>query len=744
MAYSIQREVSDGTLQTLTLRISYFKKTHIFVYVDDKIADGSTGRYSWVWDGERIRLNKVVPAGIEVMIRRKTPMDTPFHNFRQGAVFKDVTMDENFIQQLYINQENVEGLSATDFYSDLDLHNYRMKNVGTAINDADAVSLGQYRADALGANQYRILAEASKVAAKASEVASAASAQIALTASSASESSAISSANSAISVGQAEARTLEYRNQAESARVDASNSKQAAGLSAASASNSAAEAARVVVDVATTAANVIKGVVRADAESAAASAASSSSSAGRASSEADRAKVEADRAADAAGVSYLPAGTGAVATDVQSHLRYLDIKTLRVDDYMTPKDRTANYLAPGSVDVGYAILAALAGALPNTQKSKLVFGSGIYKTSVAIDVNTPGLMVVGEGRYNTVIKYTGAGIAVKFTNANPNNGSYAFGGSIEDICIEGNANSTSLLYIKYVNHFLARNVNLRESSATVGVGLHVLGTVLGYFENVYCSSNAQLMTNRPYVGLVVDRDPTTLARATANTFVHCVFEGMNGDGIQLINSDQSTFFGGTSENNIGNGVTISAGSRMNTFVSVAFENGLPSTFADIYDNGFSNRFINCYSKKLIYIDTAAQFAKVEGGFHQSITVAGDFATLQDLKYSFFAGGGAIATTANTSTRNLFNVNTSRITFAIKPTANVSVTASPFTYTNGSGLNESVIVSGGTVSEIVFDRGGTVVTVPVAGMYQLAPTDKLTISYTSAPKVVRVPAGTNYI
>ena len=179
MAYSIQREVSDGTLQTLTLRIAYFKKTHIFVYVDDKLADGSAG-YSWVWDGERIRLNKVVPVGIEVMIRRKTPTDAPFHNFRQGAVFKDVTMDENFIQQLYINQENVEGLSATDFYSELDLHNYRVKNVGTAINDADAVSLGQYRADALGANQYRILAESSKVAAKASEVASAASAAAAL------------------------------------------------------------------------------------------------------------------------------------------------------------------------------------------------------------------------------------------------------------------------------------------------------------------------------------------------------------------------------------------------------------------------------------------------------------------------------------------------------------------------------------------------------------------------------------
>lgn len=158
MAYSIQREVSNGTLQIITLRIKYFKKEHISVYVADKIADGTAG-YSWVWDGDRIRMNVVIPNGVEVMIRRKTPMDVPFHTFRQGAVFKDVTMDENFIQQLYINQENVEGLSATDFYSDLDLHNYRLKNVGTAIANSDAVSLGQYKADALGANQQRILAE---------------------------------------------------------------------------------------------------------------------------------------------------------------------------------------------------------------------------------------------------------------------------------------------------------------------------------------------------------------------------------------------------------------------------------------------------------------------------------------------------------------------------------------------------------------------------------------------------------
>ena len=167
MAYSIQREVSDGTLQTLTLRIAYFKKEHISVYVDDKLADGTAGRYSWAWDGDRIKLSAVVPSGIEVMLRRSTPRDAPFHNFRQGAVFKDVTMDENFIQQLYINQEMIEGAYSSDLYKNLDLHNYRIKNLGTALHPTDAISLGQYQADAQGAYQQRLLAEAAKDAAEA-------------------------------------------------------------------------------------------------------------------------------------------------------------------------------------------------------------------------------------------------------------------------------------------------------------------------------------------------------------------------------------------------------------------------------------------------------------------------------------------------------------------------------------------------------------------------------------------------
>lgn len=433
-------------------------------------------------------------------------------------------------------------------------------------------------------------------------------------------------------------------------------------------------------------------------------------------------------------VTSLIQGAAQTANSLAAAQRKL-AETVSLGDYGSKGDGT---------DSTVAWSAALAKCYSTTPYSELEIPAGVHPSSARIELR-PGMRVRGAGRRNTVIKYTGSGIAVRLSDDIKNNGDYAFGGAIEDLTIEGNANSTSLLYVKNVNHCVVRDVNLRESSTTVGVGLHVLGTVCGYFENIICSTNEQLMTNRPNTMLVVDRDPTTLSRATANTFVHLVLEGSIGDGMQLINSDQSLVIGGTSENHNGNGVTVAAGSRMNTFISMAFENSHVNTFADIYDAGFSNRFINCYSRKQIYIATSALYCKIEGGFHQRIVDTGDFTTLCDFKYSFFEPGGTVSPNSNASTRNLFNANTSSVSFFPKAPVPLSVGPSPFTYTNGSGLDESIILQGGAITQLVFNRGGAVATLPGAGMYPLAPTDGVTVSYAegSPPIMVRLPSGTNF-
>lgn len=184
MSFSIQRETSDGTLSTIDLAIEYIDQSDISVFVDDVIIEmaGGSTPYTWEWvTTSQIKITPDVANGLVAMVRRGTPNDEMYHNFNAGAVFKDETMDENFLQLLYLVQEAKEGSGATDFYSNLDMHGYIIRNHGAALLDSDLVTYGQYRNDALGASANRIMAEAARdtaVSSKDTAVASAAYAQI--------------------------------------------------------------------------------------------------------------------------------------------------------------------------------------------------------------------------------------------------------------------------------------------------------------------------------------------------------------------------------------------------------------------------------------------------------------------------------------------------------------------------------------------------------------------------------------
>ena len=76
-------------------------------------------------------------------------------------------------------------------------------------------------------------------------------------------------------------------------------------------------------------------------------------------------------------------------------------------------------------------------------------------------------------------------------------------------------------------------------------------------------------------------------------------------------------------------------------------------------------------------------------------------------------------------------------------AAISVTASPFTYTNADKTVEAVYVLGGAITSITFVRNSTN-TVMSGGMlnapqtFLLSPGDALTVVYTTAPTMVKVP------
>lgn len=379
-----------------------------------------------------------------------------------------------------------------------------------------------------------------------------------------------------------------------------------------------------------------------------------------------------------------------------------------------------------------------------TNKRKLNANAGTFEYGTTLDLSYPELVLRGDGWRTTVFKFTGAGRAMDAIGTRPNNGAFSFDLDLSDFTVEGNASATDLIRIR-INHARLTDINLREASTTTGCGLRVEGVVLGKFSNITCSTNTQLMTSRPAVGLILNIDPTDSRRASANTFINVTMEGAAIDGIQLIAADQTTFIGGTSENNPGVGVSLASGCQINTFIGMGFEN---TGFADILDSGVMNRFINCYTKKNLFIDTTSLFSKVEGGYHEKIETAVGAVSpeISHVKVKFFGGTGGIVTNGNQtiSIKDVFDVAAAAQVFPKKAATVVTVGASPFTYTNNGARDESIIIFGGTVSQAVFNRdGGAVANVPVSGQYRLLSGDGITITYTVAPTVTKVPGGTNF-
>lgn len=153
---SVQRVVSDGTLKIVDLSISYFDRSEIAVYINAKLYTD----WRWASDVEnRIIFNSPIPAGVEVLIKRTTDISKLRHYFSKGSAFTAEALDEDLQQVLHIAQEATEADLTGNFFTDIDMHGHRVKNIGQAVDDSDALTLRQYKQDAQGAWAARNQAE---------------------------------------------------------------------------------------------------------------------------------------------------------------------------------------------------------------------------------------------------------------------------------------------------------------------------------------------------------------------------------------------------------------------------------------------------------------------------------------------------------------------------------------------------------------------------------------------------------
>lgn len=173
MAFSTQRTPSDGTLVLLDISIEYFDRSEIAV-----LFNGVVDAYPWEWVGlteSKISFSPAVPDTVEVMLVRTTDLAQVRHMFTLGAQFTTESLDEDLLQILHIAQEAKENATIEEVFHNLNMHGYRIINIGDGIDAQDAPSMAQMVVHDAQIVIYKDQAAASAAAAAASAAAALAS-----------------------------------------------------------------------------------------------------------------------------------------------------------------------------------------------------------------------------------------------------------------------------------------------------------------------------------------------------------------------------------------------------------------------------------------------------------------------------------------------------------------------------------------------------------------------------------------
>lgn len=244
-----------------------------------------------------------------------------------------------------------------------------------------------------------------------------------------------------------------------------------------------------------------------------------------------------------------------------------------------------SYVTAGSPDENAALASFLADASATAPEVEAIVDSGVYRLTTSHELlNTYGTL---RGRGKAVLKYEGGPITNVLRLSDPVYNRYQQ--TVRDLTVQGNAGSDVLLYLNAVHHAIVENIDLRDAHPG-GAAMRTSFCVLGKFRNIRCSWAEEFIISRPYYGLIVGGNSQSSADQTiASTFDGLIVEGMQGDGIALVNSWDNTFNGGTSEANEGWGICIHQYCRRNLFNTMFFE---ANARGDINVHGHENLFLN--------------------------------------------------------------------------------------------------------------------------------------------------------
>lgn len=361
---------------------------------------------------------------------------------------------------------------------------------------------------------------------------------------------------------------------------------------------------------------------------------------------------------------------------------------------------------------------------------ELVCTGEVYEYTVSPNWAVQYLRITGSGA--TRFRYTGTGncFIIDGTAYPSMNG--VFGMEVKGIIVEGGSSSQNGWYLNSTHHC---DFHLRtDGCGTTFAGIDVNFAVCTKFHRPTVSVNhagAWYGGNKPAIGMRLNQ------RGVGEQVSYCLIDNpimeAVGIGISGIAMLGTYIFCGTLEGCTNVGLSLGTGCYRCVVNHTDFE---VNVNADIFNSGAENKFMDIDSDSSVVMNTG-EYSHMVGGTFKNITVSvGATGTVLDrVVYNRANDGGTLTdnstTTTITNSRNAFGTY---IHNAVPATVGITVTASPFTFTNTKGNSVHVYVVGGTVSQITRKRGTGAAqsTGTTAGQVYLAPGDAISVTYTVAP------------
>lgn len=452
-----------------------------------------------------------------------------------------------------------------------------------------------------------------------------------------------------------------------------------------------------------------------------------------------------DPSKNAALIAWKAAGENTVATRLSEWMKrraFID-----VFDYMNDAQRAD--VQGGSTGNHTAAMTAAINDAKDRAPAELRFGAGKFRFTSLPNLAKSDVTYRGEGMRRTILQFTGTGVAVTVDAFASGSASDPFIQScnLQFLTIKGNAQTTRIIDAQGIANYRWEDVSLAEAEPTAGRAFSFRGMMLGECTGLRCSVDYQAMNSKPQFGLVMDegrRATESVGNSSNNTFRNCYFDGTPFGG-QLILADQNLFIGGAFQSSSIYGLTEGAGSRYNIFVGTGFEN--VAATADFNAGGVHTQFIGCYASNKAILDGRQQ--RICGGYYENPVVetsarhayVGEVTTHHwQTNHSGFVDRGFA-----THYGSFFNSVSGSFYYPKKDRAGITTTASPFVYTNNSGVYETVVMqaqpTGGTLSSVSMNDGisgssSWAVPATAPGQWLLRPGDRLTFNFTGTIELSR--------